>query len=208
MSKMRFWIPDTERMVQDPTGRRADLVPAKQVDPDWWRQVTRNKHARHLVNVEGRKIEISTEYETNDPAEVRTLIRDAGLRCEVEDAVFCGILTLAELQSMGYCHGKVELKRLEDKLRAAGRPSDFAAIKRDVDAALLEKHPKPPDLPDFDLMTREALFEFANNDEDPDIAKVRQGDPIHVSSTWSKERMVEKIKKTLRGRGDKRVAAA
>ncbi len=105
---------------------------------------------------------------------------------------------------MGYCTGKVELDRLRAKLAAAGKTTDLEKIRRDEEALELERNPKPPALPDFDLMNRESVMDWAMSD-DQEIAHQRQGDPIHVSTTWSRDRMLETIKKKLRERGDKRL---
>jgi hypothetical protein len=187
--KMKFWIPDTGRMVATEAG----LVPAKQGDPNWWRVSVKNGLANHTVKVDGRDIVIRGTYETDDPHEVRVLLLDGLLRCEPEDAVALGILPAAELEAAGKL-GPVERKRLAEK---TGK-TDPASIPRAPEALHLEAHPKPRPLPDFDTMSRDKVLDWATSD-DPAVAAAR-GEPIQVSSTWSRDRMLERIKKTLRER--------
>ena len=200
---MKFWIPDSERVVQNPRNR-SETVPARQVDPEWWRVPVTHGACKHVVSVDGRKIVIQGVYETNDPAEVRALIKDGSLRCDVDDAVLLGIMSLAEVQAMGYLCGRDDAKRLNGKLAAAGLPTDPAAVKKDPAVIEMEKNPKPPALPDFDRMNRDAILAWALSD-DPAAEHQRQGAPIPLSTTWSRERMIERVKKTLRERGDKRL---
>lgn len=186
--KMKFWIPDSSRMVATPTG----MVPARQADPEWWRVPVRGT-SNHRVSVDGRELVIRGTYETNDPHEVRVLLLDGLLRCEPEDAVALGILTADEVAGMGKL-GAIERKRLMEK---TGK-TDPASIPRAPEALHLEAHPKPRPLPDFDTMGRDKVLEWATSD-DPAVAAAR-GEPIQVSSTWSRDRMLERIKKTLRER--------
>jgi hypothetical protein len=199
MAKMKFWIPDNSKHLPGPGGR---LVPAKQVDPNWWQVPVEPGRATKVVSVGGRRITLNGGYyETADPEEVRVLMTDATVRCIPEDAVALGILSLADIQKLGVT---VSVDGIKAKLAAKGLPTDLEEIPRNQESVAAEANPKPPRLPDFDTMKREDLVDWAMGD-DSEVTAQRLGDPIHLPSTWSRERMVERIKKTLRERGDTRM---
>lgn len=199
MAKMKFWVPDNSKRLPGPGGR---LVPAKQVDPNWWQVPVEPGRCTKVVNVGLRKITLNGGYyETADKEEVRVLITDASVRCIPEDAVTMGILTLKDLQELGV---PVSVAAIKAKLEANGMPPIVEEIPKNPETVEAEKNPKPPRLPDFDTWKREDLTDWAMGD-DPDAVAQRLGDPIHLPSTWSRERMLERIKKTLRERGDTRL---
>jgi hypothetical protein len=160
----------------------------------------RNKKKQHGKGGHGsvrikalNNLVIKDEYETSDPTEVKVLLKDKVLKCNPADAVVCGILTLEEMQTMGFLHDPEDQAVLKSRLSESDKPETPPDAK-----------PLLPPLLEFATEFKAKIFEWANDDT-PEGHKVRGTDVIPISATLTKEAMVKAIVKELKKRKDPRV---
>ena len=160
------------------------------VDPD------NGKRGRVCVAALG--ISVGKGYDTDSPHEVRKLLACPTLVCDRDEAVAEGILTIEEMQALGYYERPAEVRALKVKLGLA----DDEPLPEKKPEAAAEVAPLPV-LPNFATMYRDEVFNFWN-DETPDAQARRGTAAIGFSAKIQKARMLKTVRDELAKRGDPR----
>jgi len=151
-----------------------------------------------MVRIPKWGLVVRDEHWENRREVVEMLLTDRVLKSDPADAVVAGIMTLEEVQAMGFLHDKEEMKALNERLGIKEEPEEPAPVKPEI-----KKH-SLPELPNFSTMRRKEIIEWANEEgEEYDDARGGQ-EPFCVNPMYNKERVVEFIMRNLKKRGDPR----
>lgn len=155
------------------------------------------------IRIKPLGLAIARPYYTMDPREVRILATDPVLTYNPDQAVELGILSIADMQKLGY-YGQPKLVT-ELKIRL-GLPLDADEQARSPEAEKADKEVALIPLPNFGTMYTDELFKFWNEDA-ANAQSLRGTDPIGFSADTSKAKMLAAIKAELEKRGDPRAEA-
>lgn len=197
ISKVQFWIP---RLADD------DVRAHKQHhQSDWWDIY---KWGPWLINTNGQHRSRTPVgdvqfhggiFETDNPHHVRALLKDPIARCRKADIVLAGIYTIEDLQQMGALSAPGETEQVVAICKEAGiDPHTKTEAARKMSLVALVP------LPDFDVMTEDAIVKWALDDT-PEGRVSRGAAVIQLQPGWSREEMKNRIRAELTLRGDPRV---